>query len=184
MAFKYAVKNNNDIYFITTTIVHWIDLFTRNEYSEIIVDSLNYCSKSKGLNIHAWCLMPSHLHLIASVKQEQYKLPDIMRDFKKFTSKKITETIQLIDESRKMWLLDKFEFAGRYNSKIKDYKVWQDGYHPVACFSKDFMQQKLDYLHNNPVKAGFVWEPQHYALSSAVDYYEQRKGKIDIVFLE
>ena len=101
--------------------------------------------------------MPSHLHLIASVKQEQYKLPDIMRDFKKFTSKKITETIQLIDESRKMWLLDKFEFAGRYNSKIKDYKVWQDGYHPVACFSKDFMQQKLDYLHNNPVKAGFVW---------------------------
>ena len=96
MAFKYAVKNNNDIYFITTTIVHWIDLFTRNEYSEIIVDSLNYCNKSKGLNIHAWCLMPSHLHLIASVKQEQYKLPDIMRDFKKFTSKKITETIQLI----------------------------------------------------------------------------------------
>ena len=80
-----------------------------------------------------------------------------MRDFKKFTSKKITETIQLIDESRKMWLLDKFEFAGRYNPKIKDYKVWQDGYHPVACFSKDFMQQKLDYLHNNPVKAGFVW---------------------------
>jgi hypothetical protein len=69
--------------------------------------------------------MPSHLHLIASVKQEQYKLPDIMRDFKKFTSKKITETIQLIDESRKMWLLDKFEFAGRYNPKIKDYKVWQ-----------------------------------------------------------
>jgi hypothetical protein len=107
-----------------------------------------------------------------------------VRDFKKFTSKKITETIQLIDESRKMWLLDKFEFAGRYNPKIKDYKVWQDGYHPVACFSKDFIQQKLDYLHNNPVKAGFVWEPQHYALSSAVDYYEQRKGKIDIVFLE
>ena len=183
MAFKYAVKNNKDIYFITTSIVNWIDLFTRNEYSEIIVDSLNYCSSYKGLNIHAWCLMPGHLYLIASVKQELYQLPDIMRDFKKFTSKRIAETVQLINESRKEWLLDKFEFAGRYNSKIKDFKVWQDGYHPVACFSENFLRQKLDYLHNNPVKAGFVWEPQQYALSSAVDYYEQRKGRVDVVLL-
>ena len=63
-------------------------------------------------------------------------------------------------------------------------KYRRDGYHPISCFSKEFMQQKLDYLHNNPVKAGFVREPQHYVLSSAVDHYEQRKGKIDIMLLE
>ena len=77
MTFKCAVKNNDNIYFITTAIVNWIDLFTRTEYTEIIINSLNYCGKSKGLNIHAWCLMPGHLHLIVSVKQEIFKLPDI-----------------------------------------------------------------------------------------------------------
>ena len=82
-------KNNNDIYFITTTIVNWIDLFTRTEYSEIIIDLLNYSGTSKGLNIHAWCLMPSHLHLIVSVKQEIFKLPDIMRDLKNLLEKKL-----------------------------------------------------------------------------------------------
>ena len=75
--------------------------------------------------------------------------------------------------------MNKFEYAGKYNPKIKDYKVWQDGYHPVACFSKDFLFQKLDYIHNNPVKAGLVWAPQYYALSSAIDYAERRKGKVD-----
>jgi len=173
----------NDIYFITNSIINYIDLFTCNEYSEIIIDSLNHCSREKGLNVHAWCLMPGYLELIASAQQEQ-TFADIMRDFKKFTSKKITKTIQLIDENRKDWLLDKFEFAGRYNTKIKDYKVWQDGYNPVRCFSPDFLRQKIDKVHHCPVKEGFVWEPQHYALSSAVDYYEQRKGKVDVVLLK
>lgn len=184
MAFKYAVRDPLDIYFITTTIVKWIDIFTRTDYSHIIVNSLNHCIASKGLRVHAWCLMTNHLHLLASVSDERTGIPDIMRDFKKFTSKKIIETIGLINESRQDWLLDKFEFAGRYNPKIKDYKVWQDGYHPEACVSNDFLQQKLDYIHNNPVKAGFVWEPQHYALSSATDYYENRKGLVDVILIE
>ncbi len=184
MAFKYAVKDPNDIYFITTSVIKWIDVFTRTEYSEIIIDSLNHCHHNKGLCIHAWCLMSNHLHLLASTPQTPPTLPDIMRDFKKFTSKKIIATIEATNESRKDWLLDKFEFAGRYNPKIKDYKVWQDGYHPVACFSHLFLQQKMDYIHHNPVKAGLVWEPQDYVLSSAVDYYEDRKGKVELKMLE
>ena len=184
MAFKYSVKDPNDIYFITSSIVQWIDIFTRPVYQEVIIDALNYCSKAKGLHIHAWCLMTNHIHLLASVEQERPSLPDIMRDFKKFTSKKIIEAIQLNNESRKDWLLNKFEYAGKYNPKIKDYKVWQDGYHPVACFSKDFLSQKLDYIHNNPVKAGLVWEAQYYALSSAIDYAEGRKGRVDIFLIE
>jgi REP element-mobilizing transposase RayT len=184
MAYKYAIKNPNDIYFITTSIIQWSDIFIRPDYSDIIIQSMNYCVASKGLRIHAWCLMSSHLHMLVSVEDDKPVLPDIMRDFKKFTSKKIIETIELINESRKNWLLDKFEFAGRFNPKIKDYKVWQDGYHPVACFSYDFLKQKLDYIHNNPVKAGLVWEPQHYVLSSAIDYYEQRKGRVDVVLVE
>ena len=183
MAFRYTIKDVHGIYFITSSIVNWIDIFTRKDYSDIIVDALNYCHAHKGLQIHAWCLMSSHLHLLASVAYEKPALPDIMRDFKKFTSKKIIETIEAINKSRKSWLLDKFEFAGRFNTKIKDYKVWQDGYHPVACFSKDFLEQKLDYIHNNPVKASLVREPNHYALSSAIDYYEQVNGRVQIILI-
>lgn len=184
MAYKYSIKDPHDIYFITSTIVEWVDLFTRKEYSDIIIDSLNFCQQQKGLLIHAWCIMPSHVHFIVSVQQDIPALSDIVRDFKKFTSKKIIEEILQINESRKGWLLDKFEFAGKYNSKIKDYKVWQDGYHPIACVTPKFLQQKLEYLHQNPVKEGYVWEAQNYKLSSATDYYESRKGLLPVVLIE
>ena len=81
MAFKYSVKDPNDIYFITSSIVQWIDIFTRPVYQEVIIDALNYCSKAKGLHIHAWCLMTNHIHLLAFVEHERPSLPDIMRDF-------------------------------------------------------------------------------------------------------
>ena len=119
MAFKYTVTDQSDIYFITTTVVGWIDAFTRKELAEVIIESLRYCQSEKGLIIYAWCLMPSHLHMIVSAK-ETYKLSDIIRDFKKFTSKKIIKTIQEINESRE-WLLDKFSFAARINMKNKEF---------------------------------------------------------------
>ncbi|WP_227256213.1 transposase [Pedobacter sp. MR2016-19] len=120
MAFKYSITDQNDIYFITTTVIGWIDVFTWKELEEVIIESLKYCQSNKGLIIHAWCLMPSHLHMIVSAK-ENYKLSDIIRDFKKFTSKKIIKTIGEINESRE-WLLDKFSFAARINIKNKEYK--------------------------------------------------------------
>ena len=168
MAFKYAVNDQNDIYFITTTVVGWIDAFTRKELAEVIIESLRYCQSEKGLIIYAWCLMPSHLHMIVSAK-ENYKLSDIIRDFKKFTSKKIIKTIEEINESRE-WLLDKFSFAARINIKNKEYKFWQDGFHPIALYSNEFKDQKLDYIHNNPIESGIVSEAEHYKYSSAISY--------------
>ena len=126
--------------------------------------------------------MPSHLHMIATAESAKNSLSDIIRDFKKHTSKKIVETIEEINESRKDWLLNAFEFAGRYNRKIKDYKVWQDGYHPEELITNKFIDQKLDYTHMNAVEAGFVNEPHHYALSSAIDY-AGGKGLIDVIIL-
>ena len=119
----YVIRDQNIPHFITITIVDWIDVFTRKELAEIIVDSLRYCQKEKGLLLYSWCLMPSHLHLIVSAADGK-SISDIMRDFKKFTSKKIVQTIQTINESRKEWMLDKFEFAGRWNPKIENYKFW------------------------------------------------------------
>ena len=110
MAFKYSVKDPNDIYFITSSIVQWIDIFTRPVYQEVIIDGLNYCSKAKNLRIHAWCLMTNHIHLLASVERERPSLPDIMRDFKKYTSE-IGKAIDTIPESRRNWMKWIFELT-------------------------------------------------------------------------
>lgn len=180
MGFKYKV-NDNGIYFVTTTIVGWIDVFTRKELAEIIIDSLKYCQKEKGLVIYAWCLMPSHLHMLASA-DEGKNLSDIMRDFKKFTSKRITSTIAKINESRD-WLIDKFSFAAKVHSKSDEFKVWQDGFHPIFVETNLFKDQKLDYIHQNPVEAGFVTEPQYYNYSSAINYCGGL-GLLEVVFLD
>lgn len=180
MAFKYSVTDQNDIYFITTTVVGWIDAFTRKELAEVVIESLKYCQCEKGLIIYAWCLMPSHLHMIVSATENK-KLSDIIRDFKKFTSKKIIKTVGEINESRE-WLLDKFAFAARTNIKNKDYKFWQDGFHPIILYSNEFKDQKLDYIHNNPIEAGIVTEAEYYNYSSAINY-AGGMGLLEVIYL-
>ncbi len=170
------------LYFLTLTVVDWVDVFTRPEHKHIIVDSLNFCLGKKGLTLYSWCLMSNHLHLIASNKTG-FILPDILRDFKKHTSKKLIQSISNNFESRKKWMLDRFEFAGRNDKKIKYYKFWQDGNEAKELVTNNFMMQKLDYIHNNPVVAAIVEEPEQYLYSSARNY-SGRKGLIDIEFLD
>jgi len=123
MGFKYTITSNEK-YFLTLTVVDWIDVFTRKELCEIVTDSLRYCQQNKGLQVYAWCLMPSHLHLVASVGEGADTLSDVMRDLKKYTSKLTVKTISEIAESRKKWLLNHFAYAGKYDPKIKNYKFW------------------------------------------------------------
>ena len=80
MSEKYKVRNPEGLYFITSTVIDWVDLFTRSIYKHIVIDALEYCIKNKGLIIHAYVIMPNHIHLIASAGEE-YRLQDIMRDF-------------------------------------------------------------------------------------------------------
>ena len=180
MGFHYRISEGGP-YFITCTVVDWIDVFTRKNHKICIVESLKHCQQNKGLELYAWCLMPSHLHLIANAK-EGFKLSDILRDFKKFTSKEIISQIKDEPESRREWMLDRFEFAGKYNAKIKDYKFWQDGNHPVECYSPEFTKQKLDYIHYNPVEEMYVEEPQEYLFSSAKNY-SGMKGLLDVILI-
>ena len=114
------------VYYITLTVVEWIDIFSRPVYKHILVDSLNYCVANKGLKIYCWCLMSNHLHMIASASGEN-SLSDILRDFKKFTSKAIIKAVQEVPESRRDWMLNLFWYAGKNNKKIRYYKFWQDG---------------------------------------------------------
>lgn len=174
--------NEGFTYFLTLTVVDWVDIFTRPAYRHVIVNSLKYCHEAKGLEIFAWVLMSNHLHLVARATKEKITMSDILRDFKKFTSKKIVETLKNENESRKQWLLYRFEYNGKYNPKIENYKFWQDGSHEKECFSLDFTQQKIDYIHQNPVRAEIVEYPEEYLYSSARDYVG-KKGLIPVTIL-
>ena len=169
-----------ELYFTTSTVIDWMDVFTRPAYKQIIVDSLKYCQTQKGLEIYAWVLMTNHLHMIVSMESNQ-SIGDVLRDFKKFTSKAIIKAIQDNQtESRKEWLLDRCWFRGVNDSKIKNYKFWQDGSYIETIYSYEFYKEKLNYIHMNPVKQEIVEKPEDYVYSSARNYNGQ-KGIIDVI---
>jgi len=179
----YKIRNKEGIHFITFAVVGWVDVFTRKEYREIIVESLKYCQQSKGLIVYSWCLMSNHIHLAVSAKDQNTS--DILRDFKKFTSKQIIKAIkQHPKESRREWMLNIFEKAAEENSRNKLYQFWRQDNHPKELFSFGFIKQKLDYIHNNPVKAGIVDKAEDYIFSSARDYYGTNKGLLEVELLE
>jgi REP element-mobilizing transposase RayT len=171
MSTKYKAYDNNKAYFITTTIVAWVDIFTRLNHKNTIINALRYCQKNKGLEIYAYVLMPSHLHILCRAN-EGFDLSHIMRDFKKFTSQQIIKNILEQAESRREWLLEMFSKACKHLARDQKYKVWQDGYHAEEISSNKFLYQKLNYIHNNPVKDKIVEKPWDYLFSSARSYAE------------
>lgn len=177
---KYLISDQHAPYFITCTVIKWIDLFTRIDYRDVIVDSLNYCIKEKYLAIYAWVIMSNHIHLTVQCNPPG-NMSNFLRDFKKFTSKKFINTIENINESRMEWLLDKFAFEAKRTRRAENYKIWMDDNHAIDLTNIDIME-KIEYIHNNPVKAGIVDRPEDYIYSSARDY-AGRKGLINITAL-
>ena len=169
MSSKYKATEIDTAYFITITTVGWVHVFTRLAQKMIIIDALRHCQKEKGLAVFAYCLMSNHLHLFCRA-DGKYLLSEIMRDFKKFTSKKIIETVKAEPESRKEWMLDYFKKACPHLAREQKYKVWQDGYHAEEVFSNRWIKEKIHYIHQNPVKEKIVTEPEHYYFSSARNY--------------
>lgn len=177
---RYLISDENAVYFLTFTVVGWIDVFTKRSYKIELVNSLNYCINNKGLVVYSWCIMSNHMHLIASAKAG-YRMSDIIRDFKKFTAKKITQMIETEPESRRGWVLNQFEYIGRPLKKITKYKFWKDDSHAVEL--ETFMiDERLEYIHQNPVIAMIVEEAEHYVFSSARDYAGM-KGLVAIEFI-
>lgn len=179
----YKIRDKEAIHFITFAVVEWVDVFTRKAYRDIVVDSLRHCQEQKGLLLHAWVIMSNHIHLLASAKENN--LSDILRDFKKFTSKQIIATIQSNEhESRKDWMFQLFEQQGEANSRNKTYQFWRQENHPKECYSPEFTVQKLNYIHNNPVEAALVDKPEDYIYSSAKAYTSNNANSLlNITFI-
>ena len=166
---RYKIANQNATYFLTLTVVDWVDLFTRKDYCFVLTDSLNYCAKEKGLIVYAYVIMSSHVHLVCSVK-EPFKLSHVLRDLKKHTSKQFVKIMDKIGESRKEWLLNKFSFEARRTQRADNYKIWKDDNHAIEIGEYIDIEQKINYIHENPVKAMLVREQTDYIFSSALDY--------------
>lgn len=182
MSEKYKIRDSEKLHFISFATLYWIDIFTRSEYKCIVLDSLRHCQKNKGLDIYSWCIMTNHIHLIVGTKST-LPLHGIIRDFKAFTSRAIKEAIAANpQESRKKWLQWILESAGKRNSHNNNWQLWQQNYHPIELYTLPVIQQKLNYIHNNPVEAGFVFNPEDWLYSSARDYAGD-SGLLDIILL-
>lgn len=179
----YKIRNQSAIHFITFAVVEWVDVFTRKDYRDIVLDSIRFCQKEKGLLLHSWCIMSNHVHLIVSAKENN--LSDILRDFKKFTSKQIITAIENnVAESRKDWMLKIFKEQGSKNSRNSIYQFWRQDNQPQELFSAAFIFQKINYIHQNAVEAGIVERAEDYLYSSARDYHLTKKcGLLDVVFI-
>ena len=178
----YKIQDQSKPHFITASVIDWVDVFSRKHYRDIVLDSLDFCIRNKGMILFGYVIMSNHIHLI--IQSEKGKLSDLIRDFKKFTSKSILESIQINDyESRKDWMLKRFEFAAGSHSRNENFQFWQYGNHPEEIYSEKFFWSKLDYIHQNPVRAGIVEQPEYYLYSSASNYINN-KGLINIEIID
>ena len=169
MSTKYKATTTDEAYFITITTVGWIDIFTRLNQKYNIINALNDCQQNKGFEIYAYVIMSSHIHLLCKAT-DGFILSDVIRDFKKFTSKKILQICIEEPESRREWMLNYFQKACAHLKREQKFKVWQDGYHAELVESNWFIKQKVEYIHNNPVKEKTVSLPEDYYFSSARNY--------------
>lgn len=166
---NYRIRNQHSVYFLTFTVTDWVDVFTRRNYRDIIAESLAYCRKNKGLQLFAWCLMTNHIHMVCTT-DPPFKMSDFVRDFKKFTAKAVLFDIQSLPESRKDWMLYRFEYAGKFDNRIQKHRFWQDKSHPIELTTTEMIEQKINYIHENPVKTGLVCTAEDYLYSSAQNY--------------
>ena len=172
MRSRYKIIDEKGVYFTTSTIVEWIPIVTRSNYFQIIIDSLNFCRQQKGLHIFAFVIMDNHLHL----KVSSHNLSKVLQDFKSFTAKEI---LKLAQQENKRWLLNQFKYYEKHHKKNSTHQVWQEGFHPQKILSDTILKEKINYIHNNPVRAGYVNKPEYWIYSSASNYI-LRNGILDI----
>lgn len=181
MGVSYQIKDQEGLYFLTGQVVGWVDIFSRKVYRDIIIESLDYCRKNKGLAIYSYVIMTNHLHLI--VQNQRSSLSDTMRDFKRFTSNRIMSEVENNDrESRREWMEMVFKYHAKYNGRVKEKQFWTHENHAVELTDNDMIDSKLDYIHSNPVRAGWVENAEDYLYSSARNYCELKcQLEIDMI---
>jgi len=159
----------NQVYFFTATILHWKHLLISNKYKKIIIDSLRFLVEKKKIAVYAFVIMPNHIHLIWEMLEKNGKeLP--YASFMKFTAHKFQEDLKMNNPN----------FLSHFIAKEADrkYQFWQRNSLPVHLYSIEVVEQKLDYIHYNPVNGHWALANDYvdYFYSSAM-FYEENKDE-------
>jgi len=169
---RYRVFEPTHPHFITCTVLHWIPLFTRKESVEILFESFRYLQKSDNFKLYAYVILENHLHIVA-------QSDDIGKSMAKFKAHTAKELIRLLQKDNVKILLDQLAFYKKVHKHDREFQVWQEGIQPKLIQNDEMMKNKIDYVHNNPVKRGYVDKAEYWRYSSAKDY-EGLKGILDI----
>jgi REP element-mobilizing transposase RayT len=181
MSRKYKFGDSSKLYFISFAVVYWIDLFIRKEYKDVMLESWRFCQTEKELEIYGWCIMSSHVHMIIGSRGRA--LEKTVGEMKSFTSRALRKAISEHDrESRREWMMSMMEVAGMGNSNNGDWQLWQQNNKPLEILTGAMFYQKLNYIHRNPVEAGFVENEEDYLYSSARDFYG-KAGLIELCYV-
>ncbi|MGI9211617.1 MAG: REP-associated tyrosine transposase [Methylococcaceae bacterium] len=159
---RYKITEPQQPHFVTLTVLHWIPVFTRPNTVNILLDSLRFLSQD-GLQVYAWVVLENHCHFVLQSQALDY---DITR-FKSWTAKNL---IQYLADNNVRQILEQLAFYKKAHKHDRAYQFWQEGVHPELIQGEDMMRQKIDYIHQNPVKRGYVDEAAHWRYSSARDY--------------
>lgn len=176
----YYVRGSNDRYFMTFQVVGWVDVFTRQRYRDIVLNSFKYCREHKGLELNAYVIMSNHIHVIITAKQGS-KVSDVVRDMKAHQARQILRCIQEEPESRREWMLSMFKFVASGHDKNEKYQFWTHENHPILLdpMRPEMLHQRIHYIHQNPVRAGIVAHADEYLYSSALNYAD-KVGLIEV----
>ena len=168
---RYKIIDPKLPYFVTCTVLHWIPVFTRPATVDILLDSLRFLM-TESLTVYAYVILENHLHLL--VQSEQ--LDRDMARFKSFTAKQL---IRYLDENNVTQILEQLAFYKKAHKDDRAYQFWQEGVQPKWIQNDEMMRQKVDYIHQNPVKRGYVDLAEHWRYSSARNYLGQ-EGLIEV----
>ncbi len=160
-------------YFITATIVNWLPLLSNPSITQILLNSLKFLIERKRLIIHAYVIMENHMHMVASAIDYSKEIGD----FKSFTARK---SIDFYCANQNQSILDQLAFHKLTHKRDRPYQFWQEGSHPERVMDEKMMRQKIEYIHANPVRRGYVDLPEHWRYSSARDYYLDVPGLLPI----
>ena len=163
MRTRYKVVQEG-VYFITSSVSGWINIFNDDRYCKIIIDELKYRRDKKQIELYGYVIMPNHIHLLLSSN----KLSNLIRSFKSHTARKIID--DLINKKNDR-VLNKLKLFKKKSKVQSEYQLWQEGFHPKLIISEKEFLQKLDYIHRNPISDGIVEEPYKWKYSSYNNYY-------------
>ena len=160
---RYRFLEIDQPYFVTCTVVGWLPVFTRPEAVQILLNSWQFHSENRNLRLFAYVVLENHLHFIG-------QSPDIaqaVQDFKSYTAHKL---LALLRQNHAQTILTQLAQNKSESRSNRTHQLWIEGSHPEQILSFEMLMQKLEYTHNNPVKRGYVDEPEHWRYSSARNY--------------